>query len=133
MLRFVGNGDQKKITKNPRHHSMQNSQANTKIISTFFLERRQSKKLPTWNACYTAQNLKIAQSGSERLERWSLRVSCTSATLFASGRPSLAPVQQVVGPRTPKHLLHPLLTALGEFEVSGPWTSGVNEASPGKE
>ena len=33
-LRFVGNGDQKKFTKNPRHFSMQNSQANTKKIFT---------------------------------------------------------------------------------------------------
>ena len=31
-LRFVGDGDLKKITKNPRHFSMQNSQANTKKI-----------------------------------------------------------------------------------------------------
>ena len=37
MLRFVGDGDQKKFTKNPRHFSMQNSQANTKkIFTTFF-------------------------------------------------------------------------------------------------
>ena len=37
VLRFVGNGDQKKFTKNPRHFSMQNSQANTKrIFTTFF-------------------------------------------------------------------------------------------------
>ena len=34
VLRFVGNGDQKKFTKNPRHFSMQNSQANTKKIFT---------------------------------------------------------------------------------------------------
>ena len=45
MLRFVGNGDQKKFTKNPRHFSMQNSQANTdKQIHKLFLERRQSNK-----------------------------------------------------------------------------------------
>ena len=30
VLCFVGNGDQKKFTRNPRHFSMQNSQANTK-------------------------------------------------------------------------------------------------------
>ena len=30
MLHFVGDGDQKKCTKNPRHFSMQNSQANSK-------------------------------------------------------------------------------------------------------
>ena len=34
VLRVVGNGDQKKFTKNPRHVSMQNSQANTKKIFT---------------------------------------------------------------------------------------------------
>ena len=36
VLRLVGNGDQKKkkITKNPRHLSMQNSQANSKNKST---------------------------------------------------------------------------------------------------
>ena len=34
MLRFVGNGDQKKITKNPRLFSMQNSLANTKKLFT---------------------------------------------------------------------------------------------------
>ena len=34
MLRFVGNGDQKKFTKNPRHFSMQNSQADTEKIFT---------------------------------------------------------------------------------------------------
>ena len=30
VLRFVGNGDQKNFTKDPRHFSMQNSRANTK-------------------------------------------------------------------------------------------------------
>ena len=34
VLRFVGNGDQKKFTKNPRHFSMQNPQANSKTKST---------------------------------------------------------------------------------------------------
>ena len=34
VLRFVGDGDQKKFTKNPRHFPMQNSQANTKKIFT---------------------------------------------------------------------------------------------------
>ena len=34
VLRFVGNGDQKKFTKNPRHFSMQNSQVNTQKIFT---------------------------------------------------------------------------------------------------
>ena len=39
MLRFVGDGDQKKFTKNPRHFSMQNSQANTEKIFTEFFWR----------------------------------------------------------------------------------------------
>ena len=39
VLRFVGNGDQKKFTKNPRRFSMQNSQANTKKIFTKFFWR----------------------------------------------------------------------------------------------
>ena len=39
MLRFVGDEDQKKITKNPLHFSMQNSQANTKKIFTKFFWR----------------------------------------------------------------------------------------------
>ena len=34
VLRFAGDGDQKKFTKNPRHFWMQNSQANTKKIFT---------------------------------------------------------------------------------------------------
>ena len=45
MLRFVGNGDQKKFTENPRHLSMQTSQANTKKnIHKMFLESRQSNE-----------------------------------------------------------------------------------------
>ena len=47
-LRFVGDGDQKKFTKNPRHLSMQNSQANTKKkkkTHEILLESRQSKNL----------------------------------------------------------------------------------------
>ena len=44
-LRFVGNGDEKRFTKNPCHFSMQNSQANTKKnIHEILLESRQSKK-----------------------------------------------------------------------------------------
>ena len=39
VLRFVGDGDQKKFTKNPRHFSMQNSQANTKNIFIKFFWR----------------------------------------------------------------------------------------------
>ena len=39
VLRFVADGDQKKFTKNPRHFSMQNSQANTKKIFTKFFWR----------------------------------------------------------------------------------------------
>ena len=39
MLRFGGDGDQKKFTENPRHFSMENSQANTKKIFTKFFWR----------------------------------------------------------------------------------------------
>ena len=39
VLRFVGDGDQKKFTRNPRHFSMQNSQANTEKIFTKFFWR----------------------------------------------------------------------------------------------
>ena len=39
VLRFVGDGDQKKFAKNPRHFSLQNSQANTKKIFTKFFWR----------------------------------------------------------------------------------------------
>ena len=39
VLCFVGNGDQKKFTKNPRHFSMQNSQANTKKVFTKYFWR----------------------------------------------------------------------------------------------
>ena len=47
VLRFVGNGAQKKLTKNPRHFSMQNSQANTKTLFTKFFWRagKVTKKL----------------------------------------------------------------------------------------
>ena len=50
MLRFVGDGDQKKFTKSPRHFSMQNSQANTtkkkkKYSQNSSGEQRQSKDL----------------------------------------------------------------------------------------
>ena len=34
VLRLVGDGDQKKFTKNPRHFSMQNPQANTEKLFT---------------------------------------------------------------------------------------------------
>ena len=39
MLPFMGDGDQKKFTKNPRHFSTQNSQANTKKLFTKFFWR----------------------------------------------------------------------------------------------
>ena len=40
---------------------------------------------------------------------------------FAPGQPSFAPVQQAFfGPHTPKHLWHPLLSTLVNFEVAGP-------------
>ena len=46
MLHFVGDGDQKKFTKNPRHFSMQNSQANSKKkVHKIVLESGQSSSL----------------------------------------------------------------------------------------
>ena len=39
---------------------------------------------------------------------------------FAPVQLSLAPVQEDFGALGPKHLLHPLLSTLGTFEVSGP-------------
>ena len=53
VLRFMGDGDQKKITKKPRHFSMQNSQANTKNIHKILLESRQSNlvRYSRWGCC----------------------------------------------------------------------------------
>ena len=48
------------------------------------------------------------------------RVFCTTQTLFAPVQLSFAPVQEDFGAMGPKDLLHPLLTTLGTFEVSGP-------------
>ena len=52
VLRFVGDGDQKKFTKNPRHFSMQNSQANTKKIFTKLLWRagKVKQRLKNWGS-----------------------------------------------------------------------------------
>ena len=46
VLHFVGDGDQQKFTNNPRHFSMQNSQANTKKILTEFFWRAGKAILP---------------------------------------------------------------------------------------
>ena len=48
MLRFVGDGDQKKFTKNPRHFSMQSSQANTKNIHKMFVGEGKVKKVANY-------------------------------------------------------------------------------------
>ena len=45
VLRFVGDGGQKKSTKNPRHFSMQNSQVNTTKIFTKFFWRAGNVKM----------------------------------------------------------------------------------------
>ena len=47
------------------------------------------------------------------------RVSCTRATLFCTSATLFRTSATGLGPHTPKHLLHPLLTTLGNFEVSG--------------
>ena len=51
VLRFVGDGDQKKFTKNPRHFSMQNSQANTQKIFTKFFWRAGKVTILTNTSC----------------------------------------------------------------------------------
>ena len=48
VLRFAGNGDQKKLTKNPRNFSMQNSQANSKKEFTWVFWRA-GKVTCHWN------------------------------------------------------------------------------------
>ena len=53
VLRFVGNGGQKKFTKNPRHFSMQNSQANSKQNSTKVFCRAGKVK---FSGCHLKQN-----------------------------------------------------------------------------
>ena len=59
------------------------------------------------------------------------RVFCTSAALSCTPPP---PVQQPFGLHAPKHLLHPLLSTLGTFEVSNPcscsWHSGSQDLTP---
>ena len=47
VFRFVGDGDQKKFTKNPRHFSIQNSQANTKknLFTKFFWRAGKIEKI----------------------------------------------------------------------------------------
>ena len=55
VLHFAGDGDQKKFTKNPRHFSMQNSQANSKKKSTKFFWR--------------AVKVRIPESGYERVQK----------------------------------------------------------------
>ena len=45
MLRFMGDGDQKKFTKNPRHFSMQNSQASSQKNPQKFSGERASNFL----------------------------------------------------------------------------------------
>ena len=49
VLRFVGDGDQKNFTKNPRHFSMQNSQATSKKKSTKVLWRAGKAKNTSQN------------------------------------------------------------------------------------
>ena len=48
VLRFTGDGDQKKFTQNPRHFSMQNSQPNTKKLFTKFFWRAGKVTLCKW-------------------------------------------------------------------------------------
>ena len=75
MLRFVGDGDQKKFTKNPRHFSMQISQAKRKKIHKILLESRQSKK-----------TLSFLQNGSVFSKATSPRFSGFSASNFGTAQ-----------------------------------------------
>ena len=80
MLRFVGDGDQKKFTRNPRHFSRQNSQANTKKIHKILLESRQSKGFarqpPHFTAYFWGHTFLLASVGS--------RVGATTIGHFSS-------------------------------------------------
>ena len=90
------------------------------------------------SACYRGprtQNCpKPLGEGAKGVTSWRKglpRVFCTSTTLFCTSATLFAPVQQAFGPHTPKHLLHPLLRTLGNFEVSGPYSrhSGTQSLS----
>ena len=63
VLRFVGDEDQKKFSKNPRHFSMQNSQANTKKTFTKFFwragkvtKKNASRVSSRWQISFVAVN-----------------------------------------------------------------------------
>ena len=69
VLRFVGDGEQKKFTKNPRHFSMQNSQANTKKIFTEFFWR--AGKVTKQAKSYNKKKRKGAKTIGVLLVDWS--------------------------------------------------------------
>ena len=78
MLRFVGDGDQKKFTKNPRHFSMQNSQANTKKIFTKFFRR--AGKVTFFAGCIFPQGR--GRQKKKKDTTGSLRLFCISCRVF---------------------------------------------------
>ena len=74
-----------------------------------------------------ARDPKIAQSRSQRVQKVLSparnglpRVSCTIATLFCTSATLFCASEAGLWPTCTKHLLHPLLTTLGNFEISGP-------------
>ena len=78
VLRFVGDGDQKKFTKNPRHFSMQNSQANTKKIFTKLFWRA-GKVTNSLNPCHlqrTLVRLSPISPGISRISMSEWRCGC---------------------------------------------------------
>ena len=80
MLRFVGKGDQKKFTKNPRHFSMQNSQANANKIFTNFFWR--AGKITKERSFYPSQN-QNSLGGTSAEQNWGGGVFTYSWSFFA--------------------------------------------------
>ena len=85
VLRFVGNGDQKKFTKNRRHFSMQNSQANTKKLFTkcFWRAGKVIKQCSRFE-CNSCQPLPHCAALCRTSKR---RVRCPPKSPKPSGRP----------------------------------------------
>ena len=93
MLRFVGNGDQKKFTKNPRHFSMQNSQANTekKFTKCFWRggkvtnARKRAQMSAKERKRKSATERRRAQEGAKECKRALPRKNCKQPGLKQPG------------------------------------------------
>ena len=131
--RFVGNGDQKKFTQNPRHFSVQNSQANTKKIFTkcFWREgkvRNQSCEYPIyiWMSVLIDSGPKsssvVARRVARRRRREACAISCCSmaSTATASGAPAHV-----------KHICYPCkrIRARSAFQSSIAWMGKIGHKS----